>query len=512
MAIRRYTWSMFQSMKFTGQLLAAVLMAVLGSGCAVLNQTVESIEAVQALRVTHHAGGTHYKTIVADDIWYQTFGSTLLIIDASSGELISSTALGQIGETGPATDMVFDGSSLHIVLEGDSLVEVDCSYLRTPKIVRKLSADQLGVSPQRLSVAGGELYVSSPNGVMRVSDGKIMLADIGDKGEMGDRDVSHVVVGTDGPIACIGRRAYRLVDGKYVGSASDLFLLPEEFGIPGGFVFSRKTTTGQLIGLMTSNIREVDTQKATIAVEGIVQNIRVFSGRLWIVGDFRISSYAIVDGALVDPLHLDIIGARDVDQIDDNYIAIAGSFGRSVYRINDSLEGPGDEFLSSHREPSNLLYAMSDGRHTMALGLGGTWLYDHENHVTFVDDPPDTQYVLTDPSRMVNTTLASAAITNDSMSVVIYIGDKEQIYKDPNQAKFYCLTAVDGDIWIGHDRGITVLEINASGTAFAKDQLRLEGPVRYIFPKLKGGEVTYVSEFGGFGTIEYMAEAIALSK
>lgn len=499
-------------MKIAGQLLTAAMMAVLGSGCAILGQTLEPAEAASKLRVTHHVGGTHYTTIVADDVWYQTFGSSLLIIDASSGELISSKELGQIGETGPARDMVLDGTILHILLEGDGLVEVDCSYLRTPKIVRKLSADQLGILPQRLSLAGGELYVSGPNGVVRVSDGKIMLAGICDKQDKGDKGVSHVVVGEDGPIACVGRRVYRLVDDEYLGSASDLFELPDEYGIPGGFVFSRKTTTGQLIGLMTSNIREVDTQKATIVVEGVVQNIRVFSGRLWIVGDFRISSYAIVDGALVDPLHLDIIGARDVDRIDDNYIAIAGSFGRSVYRINDSLDGPGDEFLSSHREPSNLLYAWSDGRHTMALGLGGTWLYDHENNVTFVDDPPDTQYVLSDPTRIVNTTLVSAAITNDSMSVVLYFGDREQIYKDPNQAKFYCLTAVDGDIWIGHDRGITVLEINATPTAFAKAQIRLEGPVRYIFPRLNGGEVTYVSEFGGLGTIEYKAKVIALSK
>ena len=405
--------------------------------------------------------------------------------------------------------MVLDGTALYIVLEDDALVMLDCSYLRTPKIVRKMSAKQLGVLPQKLSVAGGELYVSGPNGVMRVSDGEIVLTDIEDKGDWG---VSHVVMGEDGPIACVGRRTYRLDDGKYVGSASDLFMLPEEYGILGGFIFSRKTATGQFIGLMTSDIREVNTQKATIAVEGVVRNVRVFSGRLWIVGDFRISSYAIVDGALVDPLHIDIIGARDVDRIDDNYIAIAGSFGRSVYRINDSIEGPGDEFLSSHREPSNLLYAMSDGRHTMALGLGGTWLYDHENNVSFVDDPLETQYVFTDPARIVNTTFVSAAIANDGMSVVLHIGAKEQTYKDPSKAKFYCLTAVDGDIWIGHDRGITVLETKTSPTVFAKAQIRLEGPVRYIFPRLNGGEVTYVSQFGGFGRIEYEAEVIATGK
>lgn len=498
-------------MKIAGKLLAIALIAVHGSGCASWSQTLaEPQPAGQMLRVTHHVGGTHYKTIVADDVWYQTFGSSLLIIDASSGELISSKELGQIGKTGPATDMVLDGTILYIVLEGDALVEVDCSYLRTPRIVRIISADQLGVSPQRLSVAGGEIYISGPNGVVRVSDGRIMLTDISGKADKGD--VSHIVVGEDGPIACIGRRAYRLVDEKYVGSASDLFELPQEYGIPGGFVFSRKNTTGQLIGLMTSNIREVDTQKATIVVEGVVRNIRVFSGRLWIVGDFRVSSYAIVDGALVDPLHIAIIGARDVDRIDDNYIAIAGSFGRSVYRINDSLEGPGDEFLASHREPSNLLYAMSDGRHTMALGLGGTWLYDHENNVVFVDDPLGTQYVFTDPARIVNTTFVSAAIANDGMSVALYIGDKEQTYKDPDQAKFYCLTAVDGDIWIGHDRGITVLETKTSPTVFAKAQLRLEGPVRYIFPRLNGSEVTYVSQFGGFGRIEYQAEVIAAGK
>ncbi len=502
---------MFQRMNITSRLAIAALIAAVGSGCAIWSQTaVEPIPTVQTLRITHHAGGTHYKTLVADDVWYQTFGSSLLIIDASSGALISSLELGQIGETGPATDMVLDGTALYIVLKDYALVELDCSYLRTPRIVRRLYANQLGVLPQRLSVAGGELYISGPNGVMRGSDGKIMLADIGDEedGNKGDWGVSHVVIGETGPIACIGRRAYSLLDGKYVGSASDLFVLPEEFGIEGGFVFSRKTTTGQLIGLMTSDIREVDIQKATIVVEGVVQNIRVFSGRLWIVGDFRISSYAIKDGALVDPLHMDVIGARDVDRIDDNYIAIAGSFGRSVYRVYDSIDGPGDVFLSSHREPGNLLYAQSDGRHTMALGLGGTWLYDHENKVTFVDSYPAD---FPEPNTKVNTTLVSAAIASDGMSVVLHISEKKQTYEDPKEAKFYCLTAVDGDIWVGHDRGITVLGINKSNTAYTKAQLRLEGPVRYIFPRING-EVTYVSEYGGFGTVGYESEAIALSK
>lgn len=491
-------------MKNPCRLIISALIAAQVGGCALWNQAiVEPASTIQTLRVTHHAGGTHYKTIVADDIWYQTFGSTLLVIDADSGEMISSRELGKVGETGPAIDMVIDGTALYIVLEDDALVELDCTNLRNPKIVRKMPTAQLGVLPQRLSVAGGELYISGPNGVMRGSDGAIMLTDIGNMG-----DVSHVVMGKDGPIACIGRRAYRLDDGKYVGSASDLFELPVQFGVQGGFVFSRKTKTGQFIGLMTSDIREVDTQKATVVVEGVVRNIRVFSGRLWIVGDFRISSYAIINGELTDPLHIDIIGARDVDRIDDNYIAIAGSFGRSVYRINDSPEGPGDEFLASHREPSNLLYAQSDGRHTMALSLSGTWLYDHQNNISLVET---AQRSFPQPITKVNTNLISAEIASDGKSIVLNIGNKEQTYKDQNEAIFHCIAAVNGNIWIGHDRGITVLDGESSNAIFIKAQLRLEGPVKYIFPKLNGREVIYVSGFGGFGTVEYKSQAIVLS-
>ena len=54
--------------------------------------------------------------------------------------------------------------------------------------------------------------------------------------------------------------------------------------------------------------------------------------------------------------------------------------------------------------------------------------------------------------------------------------------------------------------------ISSSNAAYTKAQLRLEGPVRYIFPRLAGGEVTYVSEFGGFGTANYKSETVVLSQ
>ena len=157
--IRRYTSRMFLSIKNASRILAIALIAVLGWGCAVGSQLGHPVPATQMLRVTHQAGGTHYKTIVADDVWYQTFGSSLLIIDAISGDLISSLELGSFGQPGPATDMVLDGTALYIVLEDDALIELDCSYLRSPRIVRKMSATHLGVLPQSLSIAGGELYI-----------------------------------------------------------------------------------------------------------------------------------------------------------------------------------------------------------------------------------------------------------------------------------------------------------------------------------------------------------------
>lgn len=469
--------------------------SVLG-GCAGGPRSTEpTIAALTTLRVTHHVGGTHYRTIVAGRVWYQTFGVSLLVLDAATGQLTSTIGFGAIGETAPATDMLLDGDRLYIVLRDEAVVELTLADPWNPQITSRATAEGLGISPRLLSEAAGALYVSGVGGVVRWSDGRLMLADQG--------IVSRVGNATVGLVACIDRRVFALDDGAYVGSASDFSPLGAEFGMPDTLIFSRRSKTGSLVGLMSADVREIDSKRATVAMGGAVRSVRAFSGRLWIVGDDHIASYKVTDGALIDPMRINVLGARDVDRIDDNYLAVAGSFGRAIYRIRNDDHGPGDEFVFSHREPSCLTQAQSDGLRVMGLGREGAWLYQIASHADYVSDPPSE---LPSPRTSVTIDAASATISSDGRSIDIRARGVPSTFSEPGDVQLHCLTAVDGDIWVGHDRGITVFRPDRSGGVTIRGRLRLEGPVRYIFPRLAGGAAVYVSEYGGFGVAEFVPE------
>ena len=480
------------------RLTLAFLLTALGvlGGCAGGPKSTEpTIAAPTTLRVTHHVGGTHYRTIVAGRVWYQTFGVSLLVLDAATGQLTHTIDFGAIGETAPATDMLLDDDQLYVVLRDEAVVELTLDDPWNPQITTRVTADRLGIAPRLLSRAAGALYVSGVGGVVRWSDGRLMLADQGIVSRVGRANV--------GLVACIDRRVIRLDDGQYVGSASDFSPLGDAFGMPDTLIFTRRGETGSLIGLMSADVREIDSKRATVAMGGAVRSVRAFAGRLWIVGDDHIASYTVTDGALTDPMRIDVLGARDVDRIDDNYLAVAGSFGRAIYRIGDDDNGPGDEFVFSQREPSCLTQAQSDGVRVMGLGREGAWLYRIASHADYVSEPPSE---LPSPRTSVTIDTASATISQDGTSIDIRARGVPSTFAEPGDIQLHCLAAVDGDIWVGHDRGITVFRPDRSGGVAIRGRLRLEGPVRYIFPRLAGGAAVYVSEYGGFGVAEFVPE------
>src|SRR5690606_8373729 len=87
----------------TAALACALLLAALG--CA-SNRKPPPRETVTVLRITQHVGGTHYRMLVHEGQWYQTFGTELLVLDTRSARLLHSVELGPIGATGPAVDML----------------------------------------------------------------------------------------------------------------------------------------------------------------------------------------------------------------------------------------------------------------------------------------------------------------------------------------------------------------------------------------------------------------------
>ena len=401
--------------------------------------------------------------------------------------------LGKVGHDGPIVDMVRHGQTLYVVLEHDALIAIDIIDPDNPVVDQRWEVDDLVVAPRWVGLVNDTLYVSGDNGIVRLEDGRTFLVDQG--------GVGTVVDSTEGPVAPIGRRIFRLSDGEYVGAATRLVRLPEEGSGEAKIAFSLQGDQGASVGLMDGQFSELDSS----VVRGMLRNLMVHHGRLWAINDIEMVTWPIIDGRLGEPVFIPIKGARDVDSLTDNYYVVSGSFGRAVYRLIEDGQGPGDVFFNATRQPSRLTSFITDQRRILGFSDEGAWLYSMGGRAELTDaKPPSTE----SPPVTAATTWGSASFSGDRRQLEIQWADTETELPAPTPLRIpygglaWTVVAVDGAFWVGHDEGIMVIELSQEGVPVVKESFRLDGPVRGIIPRQLGRGGSYVAEFGGFGEIQ----------
>jgi len=473
------------------------------------------------LDITHHVGGTHYCSLVYDGTWYQTFANTLLVLDdratvrSTESSVIDTIELADFGTKGPAVDMALLGHSLFIVLERDEVVELSLDDPWSPREVRRLTHTQLGVRPMRLSVVNEQLYVSGFGGIVKLAkpgavvvkpekkDGAVIMPGVMPVMKIAE-DVGRIVMTSQGLATTIGRRIVSVPDQNYLGSANEVIALPASLGGPNLVAYRWVGSEGAVVGLMGPDLRERSRKGFTSDVE----RVKVIGDTLWIVTDEAIVACTVVDDELVEHHRVPIFGARDVSVLSENYLAVAGSFGRSIYRIEADRYGEGDTFLSTHREASALEHSTYDGRFVLAGSREGFWLYEIERGVTLAER---TSMQPIDPNRTVKTVNGTATLDDSGMLLTVNSAGQPYTFAAPPGIHMTCLEVVDGDIWIGHDFGIIILDGTAS-TATIREQRTLPGPILTLYQLRVGGGATYVSTLGGFGVVRWIKEQIPFEK
>lgn len=505
-----------RSIHWTFSAIVGVTALVLAGGCeSAPKQTRTPTRKV--LQITNHVGGAHYRTIIRDDIWYQTFSNMLLVIDPFTVQPITEVELGEFGSCGPAVDMAIVNGDLLVVLEDDRVVHLGLDRPTEPEIIGERFDSELGILPRRLSVVqldGRDVaFVCGEGGAVRYDGGPVLLADQG--------DVGSVAPAEPGLVGTIGRRVYRLDNGAYVGAATQLMPLPGDDS--GAMIFTQVGDDGALIGIMESNVRERNARTFTTAVGGSVRRIRCFDNSLWIVTDEQILAYTPEEDGLTLREVFRVRGARDVDLIQKNYLAVAGTFGRAVYRITEDENGPGDMFLLTHREPGLLTHAISDRLQIIAgTPDQGAWLYQIGTEAKLLNRTLSRQ---PPPSREAVTNDGAAVLSEDDSTLSLRKGGTVLEWYHPSGYPLRCVIAVEGRLWVGHDRGLAILEVDRSTPqeiALAKKNeqpppepklaaigdIRLHGPVPYLFALLTGRGAAYVATYGGLGTVEFIDEPI----
>jgi hypothetical protein len=541
--------------------LVGAVALVVGAGCETEKSYAEKQAAERAapkpppvLVVRHRVGGTHYRSIVRDDVWYATYGPTLLSISADSGTVLHGVDLAQYGASGAATELLEwerqDGPRLVALLDGTAVVVLSLRDPKLPEVEAVRRANEIGFPPRVISVVGDEVWIGGDGGYVPWSkvEPPIFAATPAARDRAAKKEefipptpflpppagayvrggIGPVVATSEGLAASVGRRVQTLSDNRFVGAASRLEPLSrgelDRLGLSSGFAFILQAAEGAQVGLMSEDVREIDAR----AVPGIVRRVRVLNGVLVAVTDTDMTAFPIrttPEGPrLDDPVFISVKGARDIDAINDNQFAVVGSFGRSFYRWRKDGRGEADTFYGASREPSRLTWATTDRRRILAGGPEGSWLYTIGGEVALVNQPiaqldgrkatvtgpwgratvaADGRSVAVRPSVAVPASNAASAERNNAPANPAMNDAGELVWRPRLGGEVFGVENLDAKLWIWHEDGIDVVSVEPTRLV-PNGSVRVDGPVKYFFPQRVGGAAAFVSEFGGFGVLDFV--------
>jgi hypothetical protein len=454
----------------------------------------------RVLEVLDHHGGTRRTTLVHDDVWYQSFGPEIEVVDARDGLRITAVEVAPWGEIPSISDMVLAGDELIAVHARDRVVRYALDNPRRPLLVEEIDAATLGIEPLFASVEDGRVWISGDGGTTPLdAPGLIELANLAT-----DAPIGHVVATAEGLAAPVGRRILALDDGRYLGAASDLRAIEGPMADlvdpKGGFVFLFASDEATTVGVLGPDLRERDRR----AFSTTIHVARVLGDRLWAVMPTEIVTWPIeAGGTLGQPQFIPVKGARDIAMIRENYYAVAGTFGRAIYRFKADGSGDADEFVAVERSPGRLDMAITDGRRVLAGGVEGNWLYRIGGSIELSDRP-----LRSSTQQVGSVTLAwcEAAIEENGQALrIAAVGADPFIWSPPQGGIIHTLEAAGDHVWVGHDDGVEAFGWR-DGAVVSAGGIVIEGPVAWLFRPRVGDEVCFVSVFGGIGAAEIVPD------
>ena len=170
--------------------------------------------------------------------------------------------------------------------------------------------------------------------------------------------------------------------------------------------------------------------------------------------------------------------------------------------------------------------AITDGRRVLAGGREGFWLWR-------IGGEPQITERTTDLTNIASKELAAAwgkarVVTEKvpggaerGVAVEVSFDGRSMRHVPDGGSRVTAIELIDGDVWIGHDRGIDVLRreevlpasIQPKGAEPAPPATEIrvlhrwtfEGPVQFIYPERVGGGASVVSLHGGFILVKPVA-------
>lgn len=470
-----------------------VLALLAGGGCeSSWRPSVSARPQTRSIVMDHQTDGTHRRMEVTDPAWYQLTGSDLLVLD-TTGRLISRQQLAPPGTSAPAMDLVTVGDRVAILLGDSEVVLLDRSDPWRPEIVERIDASSLGLWPTALGRRGDDVLALG-RGSARTLSGGIVARSEGEQ-------ITSVLEHRERLLHVAGRRIHRRAGDQYLGTASLLQAASPHRHLPeAALLFARNERSGALVGFLGDDCRELDATEMTVAVPGTVSRLRQRGGRVLVVADAGLTILRLTDGGLRTEWSWPITGLEDADWINDDRLAVAGTFGRGIVPIG--VADPIGSAVAWRSAPAGLTRAASDGNGLRAESAHGHWVYEIGQDAAAGSPPPTP---LPAPARSA-AVLGWSARIDDAGMAHLETPEGAHTLEAPGGGRFRCIAATEDAFWLGHDRGILLLSLQpAEGGRGAIESRRLgvliDGPVICIEPLVLGRGVAFASEHGGFGVV-----------
>lgn len=458
---------------------------------------VSNLVRGDGMQVSHSFGGQAMALEIVDDHWYQALGDKLIVMSRDSSSKVTTVILAQDPASTSCEDLLRIGDRLYALLDGREVVVLDISNVVRPKIVKRLTAASLGVTPRDLVVVNSWPVVMGEGGAVRLTDGSQLVKC--------DGTVTGVTMSLNlGVVYASERRIYDGDTEEFLGSATQLFCLDDDANAEiGTIVYTRDLDGATEVGLMSSSLRDLDAIGGKLTLNGESLHVLVRSSRIFLATDIAVYVLGITPTELRLLRTFDIQGVLDLDVISKNYLAMCGNFGRGIYRIDTDSGGSGNTLFRVERAHGSMSAGTFDRYGVKIPAETGTVHYKFDKTVEISDAVSGSVEV---PTKAV---ILGWEAEIDAASGDIIISNANALdyhLKWPTRA--YTVVSVSGNFWIGAEDGIYVIGADDNGQLKVIGSVKLAGPIVQIIPQFDGS-AGFVAESGYAGIVELDQTVVA---
>lgn len=437
-----------------------------------------------SLSVRHSAGGQAGALVVGDNYWYQTIGEQLFVLKKNGGNRVSQIALAKPAG-GICTDLLLDGDTLYALLGGDEVVELSVSSPKSPTIVSRTCAEELGIRPRQFAMMSGSPVVFGEGGAVRLADGSSLVTC--------DCEVTGISNTLEqGVVYAMDRKMFNAQTNTFLGSATELHALNENANAPiGTLVFIRALQGTTEVGLMSNEVKEIGSL-AKAVIDGEYSDVLVRGSRVYVVTDAGISVLGISPKEIRLLREFPISGVRSIGIVASNYFALCGDFGYGLYRIDNDSGGVGQTLFRVVEANGPMQAGMFDPRGVQVSTTAGGMYYTFDKGLAEMnavcgEAPLQTSAIVLGAEAVIE--------ENGSVTMRTSVGDMQLVLPSPALT----VVAVSGDFWFGTQNGMYVVGQRTDDPQLIG--IQLAGPIVQLIP-LFDGAVGFVSGAGVVGVVE----------